>query len=70
MNWDYCVKYLMDYEMVHGGKSWTPLTSDRKVWDGLSKIFTICCTARSFLVCHWQARLQRSRRVSRISTQK
>ncbi|SUG73232.1 Aldose-ketose isomerase YihS [Salmonella enterica subsp. enterica] len=24
--WDYCIKYLMDYEMVPGGKSWTPIT--------------------------------------------
>ncbi len=24
--WDYCIKYLMDYENGSGGKSWTPIT--------------------------------------------
>ncbi|VFS83033.1 Aldose-ketose isomerase YihS [Salmonella enterica subsp. enterica] len=67
--WDYCIKYLMDYE---NGSWWQELDADNKVttkvWDG-KQIFTICCTVWSFLVCHWRrAWLRRSRRVSWIST--
>lgn len=63
--WDYCIKYLMDYE---NGSWWQELDADNKVttkvWDGKQDIYHLL-HCWSFLVCHWRrAWLQRSRRVS------
>lgn len=67
--WDYCIKYLMDYE---NGSRWQELDADNKVttkvWDGKQDIYHLL-HCWSFLVCHSRrAWLQRSRRVSPIST--